>query len=222
MNALPGAYVTWTESAEPLEDFQRYILYRRELGDADWVARARITDRSITYFQDYRVGSGTTYEYAVTQVSDASGEEVESDFPTAASTVVTITSFFIHDDAAPENYVEVVAQGQRVTRKPDAQYLQVWGRQQPTAHVGQALSDGLQVSLRGVWNATADSVNRATWDGVKALMERQRLYGSVFMARQGRDVRAFCAIDSLDRTDEPMAFGLTVSLTETYLDEASA
>ena len=134
MNALPGAYLTWTTSVEPLTSFLRYLVYRRKTGDTAYTRVGRITDRSLTSFQDYTLASGVSYDYAVTQVSSASGEEVESTFPTAATASVTIRSTFIHDVAAPANYVEILAEGQSVSPEQDVAYLQVWGRNQPTAH----------------------------------------------------------------------------------------
>ncbi len=212
---LPHAYLTWTESAVALATFLRYQVYRRVQGDTSWTKIARITDRSITSFQDYNIGGESeTYEYAVTQVQDVSGEEVESAFPTAVSATVTIDSVFLGDVAAPDYYVEIIGDAQRVASQPQLAYVQPWSRTSPTAHVGPALGQGIEVVWRTSWEDRANC-----WRTLLTLLERQKDNGSVFMVRHGRDVRSFCVIEGLERGDEFVAYDGRVTLREVHYRE---
>ena len=218
MNALPGAYLTWATSVEPLTSFLRYLVYRRKTGDTAYTRVGRITDRSLTSFQDYTLASGVSYDYAVTQVSSASGEEVESAFPTAATASVTIRSTFIHDVAAPANYVEILAEGQSVSPEQDVAYLQVWGRNQPTAHVGKRLANVIEVAGTRSW--LTDS---AVWLAIETLQIRQRDNGATLCLRQNRIPRVYGQIASAGRDDSGVVrYGLKLRFSETYFDESVA
>ncbi len=212
---LPHAYLTWTESAVALADFLRYQVYRRVQGDTSWTKIARITDRSITFYQDYNIGGESdTYEYAVTQVQDVSGDEVESAFPAAVSVTVTIDSVFVHDVANPDYYIEIIGDAQRVEMQPQLAYVQPWSRRSPTAHVGPGLGQAYEVVWRTSWEDRANA-----WRTLVTLLERQKDNGSVFMVRQGRDVRSFCAIEPSGRGDEFVAYDGRLTLRETHYRE---
>jgi hypothetical protein len=213
---LPGLYLTWDESSEPLASFLRYQVYRRELGETDWTALddGRITDRSLTSYQDFAVAGGVTYEYAVTQWSDSSGEELESDFPTAVQASLTIHDLFIHDITSPGNYAQVHVQQQSIDTAQDIQYLQTWEKQAPTAHVGNQKARSLDVPLLGQWLADGSSLNRDLYRALDSLIDRQRTEGSSMLARQGRDVFLYCVIDGFSREDSPMQFNQRLRLRE--------
>lgn len=212
MAALPHAYLTWTASTEPLATFLRYQVYRRAQGETAWLKLARITDRGISYYQDYLAGSGVTYEYAVTQVSDVAGEEVESAFPAPVSAALVIRSLFLHDVASPSNYAEIRGQATTLTLQPSVEYVQPWGRTAPVAHVGGVQAYVLDVSMTDSWDGQRD-----VWRAIANLMTRQRENGAVLMARQMRDVRLFVAIDSADRDDRTQVlYSAGVRLREVY------
>lgn len=216
MNVLPRVELAWTESAEPMASFQRYLIYRRKQGDAAWTLIGRITDRSLTSFHDFTVSSGVTNEYAVTQVSDASGQEIESAKPAAASASVTIRSTFIHDQASPAHYVEILAEAQNVTPEQEVAYLQLWGRSQPTAHVGARLARVIAVSGTRSWLANTD-----VWTAIEDLQTRQRANGATLCLRQNRIPKVFGQIAGASRDDSGVVkYGLQVKFTETYFNES--
>lgn len=222
MNALPVIYLSWNQSTEPLASFLRYCVYRRELGEGEnaWLRLARITDRSRTYFEDHQAGAGVTYEYAVTQVSDSSGEEVESDFPTPVQASLTINSLFIHDAAAPEHYAELLAATQEVNVEQDIAYLQPWSGQAPVAHVGNVEARTFVATVRGQWNHSNGAISREQYLALRNLQERQRTNGAVLVARQGRDIRLFCQLEMLRRADEAVNFSQSLRLKEVDYQEA--
>ena len=219
MNALPGIQLSWDESTESLDTFLRYAIYRREQGET-WVRISRTTDRSRTYYADYTVAPGIIYEYAVTQIVDVAGDEVESDFPTAVQSSVTFGHLFIHDTNAPENYTELAVQAQQMAPVQDIAYLQPFSTQTPSARVGNVQQAVYTASLAGAWDETDDAIAKGQWRALLNLMTRQRTYGAVLCARQTRDVRLFCMLEAPQRSDAPVAFAQTLQLREVDFDEA--
>jgi len=71
-------------------DFAGFVIYRRQYGESTWTSVAtstKLTD--IVGIQDYLVGSGVTYEYAMTQLVDRFGDIVESTIVEASKITVT-------------------------------------------------------------------------------------------------------------------------------------
>lgn len=216
MDPLPGVNLAWTESAEPLANFQRYMVYRRELGATAWELRKRITDRSLTSFQDNEVESGKLYEYDVTQVSDASGTEIESLHTTGVQASATFESLWLHDRNAPGYYAQLFIASQRIAGpRQDIAYLQPWSASVPTAHVGNMLARTYSATLRGQWNHSQGRLSAEQYRALVTLIERQKT-GSVLVARQPLDVLLYCVIDSdgLERSDEAGNFSESLRLRE--------
>jgi hypothetical protein len=214
---LPGAYLTWDESSEPLSSFLRYQVYRRVAGETTWNALSdgRITDRSLTAYLDYAVESGVLYEYDVTQWSDSSGEELESDHTVGVQGTLIIRDLFIHDASVPDYYAQLHVQQQTIDVAQDIAYLQPWAHQSPTAHVGNVQTRTLDVPLTGQWGYSQSSLSDDAYRALLTLVTRQRTEGSSLIARQGRDVFLYCVIDSgLNRQDSPMQFGQRLKLRE--------
>lgn len=70
--------LTWDSSAKDAS-FVRYNVYHRVVGATDWEFLGTTSQSSEIYqFRDYTMGSGRTYEHAITQVAVRFGEEVES------------------------------------------------------------------------------------------------------------------------------------------------
>lgn len=218
---LPRVYLTWAESAESLDAFLRYQVYRRvQNSGADWSKRARITDRGITFWSDELVASGVTYEYIVTQVIDVAGEEVESDEPSAVSGVVVINDLFIHDVRDPSNYAQVHVPAQQVRVVQPVAFVQPWSRQAPTAHVGNVQYTEYSVSMTGIWDAASNpELAQEQWDALVALVTAQRTSGAVLMARQGRGVALFGLLEGPQRSDAPLTIAEEIRFRETYYPE---
>ena len=71
-------------------DFAGFVIYRRQYGDSTWtpvITSTKLTD--IVGIQDFLVGSGVTYEYAMTQLVDRFGDIVESTILEASKITVT-------------------------------------------------------------------------------------------------------------------------------------
>jgi hypothetical protein len=198
---LPRCYLTWDQSAESLDSFLRYQVYRRvqDSGD-DWSKRARITDRAITFWSDELCASGVTYEYTVTQVIDVAGEEVESDEPSAVNGSVVIRSVFIHDVRNPSSYIQYRSTAQEETLTPQVAFVQPYSSRSPVAHAGPAEVRQFRLGTTATWEE-----DEALWEAIKALMRRQYANGAVFMLRQLR-FSAFVAWPSaVSMRDRPPA-----------------
>lgn len=219
--SLPRIYLTWDQSAESLDSFLRYQVYRRvqDSGD-DWSKRARITDRAITFWSDERCASGVTYEYIVTVVADVFGEDIESDEPSAVSGIVVINDLFIHDVRNPSNYAQVRVPAQQVRVVQPAAFVQPWSRQAATAHIGNVQYTEYSVSMRGVWESAANpELAREQWDALVDLVTAQRTEGAILMARQARDVALFGRLEGPQRSDAPVAITEEIRFRETYYRE---
>lgn len=71
-------------------DFAGFVIYRRQYGESAWtqvITSTKLTD--IVGIQDYLIGSGVTYEYAMTQLVDRFGDIVESTIVDASKIAVT-------------------------------------------------------------------------------------------------------------------------------------
>jgi hypothetical protein len=209
---LPAIFLSWDASAEPLSTFLRYQVYRRVAGDTDWTKMARITDRSLTTWTDYEIEGLVVYDYAVTVVADVSGEEIESAFPTAVQSLVTINSLFLHDQAAPEHYVQMAVQADTIAPQQVMTFVQPRGQSDPIAHVGRTLSKQLSFSFTGQWTATDSTRNSDVWDALEELQLRQQTNGSTLVCRTTRGVFAYCVITDMPRTDQPMQYGVSLKL----------
>lgn len=214
MNPLPGVIVTWAESAEPLLSFIRYNIYRRELGDTDWNLIAFYADRSRVFHQDYETEWEVVYEYAITQISDAAGEEVESDFPDAVQSSSTWNNLFIHDRDTPSYFAELLVQGQRISG-PDIEvtYLTPFNSSLPSAHVGNKLTRVFSASLTGQWDHSSGFLSKEQYNAMKALAERQ-IGGSVLVARHPSDIFLYCILEGLTREDKDYNFSQSLQLRE--------
>lgn len=218
---LPRIYLSWDQSAESLDAFLRYQVYRRVSDSgAAWSKRARITDRAITFWSDELCASGVTYEYIVTQVIDVAGEEVESDEPSAVSGTVVINDLFVHDVRNPSNYAQVHVPAQQVRVVQPAAFVQPWSRQAPTAHIGNVQYQEYSVSMTGVWESASDpELGSEQWDALVALVTAQRTTGAILMARQGRGVALFGRLEGPQRSDAPITIAEEIRFRETYYRE---
>ena len=214
MNTLPNIYLTWDPSTESLDTFLRYQVYRRPFGESDWTKLARITDRSIAFYNDYSAGSGIVYQYAVTQVRDVAGEEVESAFPAAVEADLIIRSVFIHDVGAPSHYVELAGHSMRAAIEQPIVYKQIWSRRAPTAHVGNVLAERYEIEVTEGWDESAE-----IWRATRDLIDRQRSTGATLMARQYRDVRVFGVIESPGRDDAQVLYTEGLRFSEVHHNE---
>lgn len=215
MNALPGIYLTWEASAESGDTFLRYQIYRRKVGETDWLKIARITDQSVLFYSDYRVpATGDEYEYAVTQVIDVGGEEVESEFPSAVSTSTLARSTFLHPVLLPEQYIEYFAEANSVAVTPEIAYVQPWSRRLPTAHVSPVRRREYQLGSRRSWLD-----DRQLWESLQDFIDLQYDGGAVFLLRHAR-THAYVQIDAINRDDAgSVMFDVPVRLTEVYYRE---
>jgi hypothetical protein len=217
MNALPLIYLTWEPSAEPVATFLRYQVYRREAGTEGWTKLARITDQTVAFYQDATVGSGVAYEYAVTQVIDVGGEEIESAFPTEVGASLEIDSAFIHAVPSPERYAEVFADTQSVVPEQEIQYVQPWAASAPVAHVGRSRPHVVELEIEEWWGTGEE-----LWAALEGLQALQREVGAVLMVRQRRGVRFFAVMEQLERDDEAVGFTARIRLREVSYNEEVA
>lgn len=225
MNPLPRVSLQWTASSVALDDFLHYQVWRRVSGqteaEAIRLSTGRITDRSRTFYDDYTVASGVVYEYNITQLSDVSGETVESDFGTWVQVSATFGQLYVHDVASPQYYANLMAQAQQMNPVQEMAFLQPFSRAAPSARVGDVLQTVYQASLRGSWGNARGEIARQQWDALMTLLARQRDAGAVLCIRQAQGVRFFGVMEAPSRSDEAAGqFREEVRFREVHYPEA--
>lgn len=217
MDTLPGISFSWTASVESPDNFLRYHVYRRELGETDWELRKVLTTQDYPTYEDYEVESGVTYEYTVTQWSDSTGEEIESDYATEVQLSITFSHMFLHDRYSPDYYAGMFISSQRISGpKQDVKWLQPYNLSKAIAHIGNQLYHEYSVSLEGQWDHDNGGLSREQYDALVALIGRQKSAGSVLVARQHSIGLLICQIDAsgLDRQDRERGFSQTLRMRE--------
>lgn len=210
---LPGIYISWDESAEPLPTFIGYRVYKRELGETSWTNIELISDRSRPYTTVYSVKSGTVYELGVSVVAEVSGDEVESAISTVQSSVVFVDSF-LHDTSSPGYYTDLNVVAQSYPVDQDVQFVQPAGRSAPIAHVGRRRVKNLRVTLG------AELHGEGPWDALEMLVDRQFAAGSVLCYRDGLGTLVYCQLVTPQRGDQPVIYGTQLDLRQVNYSEA--
>lgn len=210
---LPGIYISWDESAEPLPTFIGYRVYKRELGETSWVNIELISDRSRPYTTVYSVKSGTVYELGVSVVAEVSGDEVESSISTVQSSVVFVDSF-LHDAVSPGYYTDLNVTQQAYPVDQDVQFVQPAGRSAPIAHVGRRRVKNFRLTLG------AELHDQGPWDALEMLVDRQFSAGSVLCYRDALGTLLYCQLLGPSRADQPVIYGTQLELRQVNFSEA--
>lgn len=210
---LPGIYLSWDESAEPLPTFIGYRVYKRELGVTAWTNIELISDRSRPYTTVYGVKSGQVYEIGVSVVAEVSGDEVESTISTVQSSVV-FTDSFLHATDSPGSYTDLNVTGQSYPVEQDVQFVQPAGRSAPIAHVGRRRVKNLRLTIGAEYHASGP------WAALELLVDRQYSNGSVLCYRDGLGLLVYCQLVGPQRTDQPMVYGAQLELRQVNYSEA--
>lgn len=211
--ALPYDYLNWDESGVSVSDFISYYVYRKLSSDSAWTQIAQINDRAITYYQDYLVGGGVSWDYAVTQVEDISGENVESDKAIVGG-LNDFTCAYIHDVVSPAYFAELFLETSTFIPEQEHGLVQPWAQQAPTMHIGA--KEATRISIRATHR-------QATYDALRTLFTRQRTAGSVFCYRSYRGDRYFVNIE-VPRRDDQLSDGVDIQLElqEVFFSESVA
>ncbi|MGK2898613.1 MAG: hypothetical protein ACSLE9_07980 [Burkholderiaceae bacterium] len=212
---LPGAYINWDESAEPLASFLRYSVYRRLDGDTgDGTRIATITDRSLTTYTDYQIGSDDAYEYNITQTIDNGAEELESEFGEWLTALLVIESVFVHSVPHPEIYAEFLPEGFGDVREQDIVEEQAYRRAAPTSFIGPRDQGVAQIPWSDSWIEGSEQ-----WAAVRRLMAAQAA-GDTLMIRNTRDIRMFGAIHAPSRSHSRVMYAGAITFRENHYEEA--
>jgi len=212
---LPNMYLQWTESTEPLTTFLYYVIKRREYGDTTWISVGKVPNRAVTFWNDYCVPAGITFEYIVLAAKDVTGEVVESDEDTATivSGTVNFKSAFLHPVTYPGSYAELPHQSASIKSELNTALVRPFSRAKPTVHIGPV--DSLLISVNISW-----PYGEQVWSTVRRVLTRQRTNGAVLCYRDGRGTRVFVGIVAHQRSDNrPQLEGNTLQLQEVEYSE---
>ncbi len=196
----------------------QYIQARSGVVPLESWTRIAILSNDIEFLKhrDYCAASTTVWEYAVTATATTVTSTLESAKQSPpVSTSMTFTSLFIHDVADPTQFVEIVHQDVNVSEEVVMRALQVWSRQAPVYHIGEAQHATITVTATDAFHD-----NRAMWDDLIKLLTRQRTNASIFCVRH-RGERYFCQAPTAGRADtRPTLFREAVELPEAHFTEA--
>lgn len=213
--ALPNLYLQWEESTISLDDFLYYVIKRRELGEATWVAVAKLPNRALLFWNDYCIPSHTEYEYIVLAALDVGGIPVEGD--ESAATVVSgqlnFKSVFLHPVIYPGDFTELPHQSASVQSVMKTALVTPFSRANPTVHIGP--DNSLKISVSVNW-----PYQEGVWARFRNTLKRQRDNGAVLCFRDGRSTRVYCGIVSHSSSrNRPQAEGQAVTLQQVHYDE---
>lgn len=217
---LPCNVITWDEVTPGVgETFQRYSVRRRVAGSgvAGWKRIAVVSEVDTTTFTDYCVQPGVGYEYAVTWTALVTGPAYLTssvqDPPTPA--IANYDWLFIHVVGDPDSFVRFDSWDADIALLQDVGTFQTWGRQRPTAIIGEVETRRAVVPAIDRWYK-----DREPWDDLRALVTKQRTNGAIFCARFGRhEELLFCQIERPRRQLRQKTYGQDIALVEVYYDD---
>lgn len=219
MNPLPYVYLQWSESAEPLDTFLRYHVWRRPVTEPEssWVKIGRLNDRGLTSYQDTGALEGVPYQYDVTIVaSDPAGEEIESDHTAGVLATLTFAHVYLHAVGAPESYAEVLAGTIRVEPQQRGVLRQAFSRPAPTLHLGPTDYETARIEWTDAWEGGGEDA----WTALEQLYRLQRSAGRTLMLRGPMGVGMFGAIMAVPRQHQTSMVQGSFEFVETDYTEA--
>lgn len=211
---LPHIEIRWTQAVLS-GTFDVYNVYRRLAGATDWVCIARIADVTTLVYRDYAVTSRETWEYAVTQTEVIGIDSLESAKPTPVRARVVFDWTYLHPVHDAPSYVPFYTVDISEQVQQDIEYRAAWGRQQPTAFVGDA--DFSRLQLLGL----SDVHRGYVWERLRAAVSLQRTDAAVYCLRVGIDSRRwFVNVSIASRRLGQGSSDPTIELSEVFYDEA--
>lgn len=212
---LPHILVQWAASTTE-QQFVRYNVYRREAGETEYVRVAWIDVVGRLDYRDYAVKSRTVYEYTVTISTLYAGEELESLRPDPVQGSVVFDWTYIHDISdPPEAYCAFYSLSSEVEPEQEVEFRKAWGRQYPTAFVGEL--EGVTLRIRGLPDVHRGEI----WEAMRGVFSKQRTDAALYCVRPGvTGEKYFANIATLSKSVGRAQYEPSVDLVETYFDEA--
>lgn len=226
----PYVFVSWTAPTIPGGDtFQFYSILRRFSQTTTWTTIATIATPGTTTYNDYTACPGQAYDYAVLFTDLSSGVLVSS-LPQspAPAVILNFLGVWVHSVNNPSLCVLYKTSQVKGIPVQDQVAVPVWGRQQPTWHIGQLLYTWTQFT--GVptlfpysdvgplgpnptpWQITMRFAQAAASGGIVCVRfgnQCQKYYGIVDLANM------YSSLES--DTDSYIP---TITIQESFLDEA--
>lgn len=193
----PGIIVSWQEPAlSGTETFLCYEVRRRQTGETTYAKLARVFDQSQLSYFDAQCSPSTTYDYAVVYYADDSSSTqtvISAEQATPQRASIVFDWIYVHSLADPSLFLRISANAGTVTPGQDIGIDQTWGRQAPTAWIGEALSS--VISLPGM---DALRASPRQWDTLRSLQSQQAQ--TVLCLRLGYDREMYyCAMTKLSK-----------------------
>lgn len=210
---LPGLALSWSQTSVPETEFLRYVIYRRVQGEPGWEERHRIYARAVTYWVDYRVAGGVTYEYAVSVVQDVAGEEVESERTAAVPGTVHIRDLWVHDERTGR-YAQLAANALDIGRQFESTPTRVWAYDRPVAVVGRVARRTIAATVVGQWHGAQARRSSPADAALETLDDIQRNGGGELWLRHGRGLLWRVVFEGVTIRHSPVGWNATLTFTE--------
>lgn len=216
---LPAVQLTWDASLLSPDVFLKYHVYRRPAG-GDYARVGIVSNLEAATFTDYAVPPGVVSEYAVTQVENQGGNEVESRFPELpVQAFVDFQSAFLHDVRNPSRYLQIAPNALSETPSPGLRYKQSFARDLPVAHIGYGRGRTFSIDFRAIWDRTGGARSDEAWRALMTLIDIQQSEKTTFLLRHGRGISAYVQIDAGNRRESITNYDSSVTLREVYVPE---
>lgn len=213
----PSIRVIWTRPV-PTETFLCYEVRRRKRGETTYVAVARIFTIATPWYLDASVQPGQEYEYVVVFYGDSGTPDtlLSAQQATPARATVRFDFIYIHEVGAPQTeYFRVDSQAGSIEPKLDIALAVTWGRQRPSAFVGEAFAYSL--TLPGLDKLRK---NPRQWSKFIRMFERQSTQTTTLCVRYGLDQSIyFVNMLKVSKTLAQKSWAESVDLAEVHYSE---
>lgn len=217
---LPGIRVTWAQITPGAgETFLTYEIRRRIAGETAYTTIATISTVSTLTYDDYNVSAAVSYQYAVVWTASHSTGTLTSVVQSPPKTLrIDFDFVFVHDVRSPSIFARFDSWELTVEPVLDIQFEATWGRQAPTAFVGESFAH--RISIRGLPQMRT---RRDLWATLVSIMERQSTAASVLCVRLGRDGEIYFAnLARMPKDAGQKQWTGTLELQEVHYDEVLA
>jgi len=217
---LPNCLVSWDVADPGAGTFLKYRVKRRTPQvSMTWTTLSVITDQATLRYVDYACPPNSGVQYAITQVVDIAGEQLESE-EEPVDTVLCFNWAYLHAMSDPTVWCPLYSFDMGQSSPQDAELLQARGRTAPTLFVGRA-----QWVVTSVRALEAQYRVGDLWTRLRALQTEQGPdgTGSLLCLRMGKAAdRRFVQMTGLSRSLGQASFNPDVVLTEVHGSDAAS
>ncbi|WKW85483.1 minor tail protein [Rhodococcus phage Reynauld] len=153
-----GGYVTVNFPSSPVDPyFFEWRIYRRRVGDSEWVYAGAVQDPNVRVFRDWLVAGTDTWEYTVVQAATRFGSIVESEREPMVPVSIFSDSYWFIVPGEEEKSIRLrrVTEDQYEDEEETNEYVIIGGGRRQNVGTALGIKGTLTATIRHSQNATA-------------------------------------------------------------------